>query len=154
MITMKGVGFLPQKQILVINRLGADTVVGGVYAVDIFGTDGDSTDADSNLSNIIAVATANMKGFMCVVNEIVADNQPVVATVIGRVSARMDGTSAVAEGSPLMAVNAQNYLVIQPAGSLLVGCGLSLEAYAVAAVKLCDMYFDGWALFKAQRAAS
>jgi hypothetical protein len=154
MVTLKGLGILPTQKIVVVNRTGGPTLEGGVYAVDIEGSDVASTDADSNLTNIIAVSAGNMFGFLVCVEEIVADDAPVVATIIGNVQVLMEGTIAIVEGSALEAVIGQAYLVNQSVTVIDPACAMSLQAYNAAPVLRKQAFFDGWAMFKSQQAAS
>jgi len=154
MIIAKGVGMLPTRKIIGVNRMGSATVLGGVYAVDVTGSATESTDADSNLTSIVAVASANMRGWLVVADGVYADNEAGIYTLEGRCQVLVDGTTDITEGLALIPVNAAANLITQGAGSLLVGCAIALEAYTDTPVVLKDVFFNGDCLFKATTPAS
>jgi len=152
MIAAKGVGILPTKKLLVTNRTGGALVVGGYYAVDVTGGATESTSADTNLTNLVAAATANLRGIGVIATEAAADDADTVVTLTGRVSALVDGTTDVVEGDRLIAQNASPNLIKQ--AGLFPGVGFALEAQATNAGTLTDIFFDGWGLWKSELAAS
>ncbi len=152
MIGSKGVGILPTRKIIGINQTGSAMVLGGVYAVDITGSAAASTDPDSNLTSIVAVATANLRGFLVVAESAVAAGAAAVFTIVGRVLALVDGTTDVAEGDALIAQNASPNLIKQ--SGLFVAAGIALVPQTTNAGTLTDIFFDGWALWKCELAVS
>jgi len=107
------------------NKTGSDTVVGGVYSVDLPGDDADSqtsSAADPNKSqgNVTAVSTADIAaGELIVAEEIVADDadgrfcegEGVVVNVL------VDGTTDVAAGDPVKAQNASTSVIKATVGT-------------------------------------
>ena len=156
MITAKGVGFLPTKKIIGVNRTGGTLTVGGVYAVDVTGGATESTDADSNLTSIVEPATGNVRGFLVVADQATLDDQPGTFTMVGRVPVLVETTTTdCAEGDSLIPVNGQIYLIVQTKGATggiadtyVVGCAIALAASTTNAATLTDVFFDGYALFK------
>lgn len=154
MTTTPGVGIIDREEITAINRTGAALTAGGVYALDITRTDAtNSTDADSSLKNVVACATANLRGLLVVALGATAAAAAGRFVIKGRVSALTDGSgTAITVGLRLIPQNASATLVVQSAGSLVNNCGFALAANALAAT-LCDMWFDGYT-YQGERAAS
>jgi hypothetical protein len=152
MIKTQGTGILPTEKILGTNRTGATLTLGGVYAIDITGGATESTDPDSNTADIVACATGNLRGFLVVADAATVDDAVGVFTLKGRCKALVDGTTDVAEGDALIPQNASPNLIKQ--AGLFVACGMALEAQATDAGTLTDIYFDGEALFKSEKAVS
>jgi hypothetical protein len=104
-----------QEAILLTNRTGATSVLGGTCAIDLPQADGDSTTLRLGLSNVVAASTALMAvGFIGLwATAGVADNAD------GRVifghgvlcQANVDSTTDIAKGDALKCVNAGDHLV-------------------------------------------
>lgn len=151
MITTQGTGFLPTVDIDVTNRTGSALVVGGVYAIDVTGSATESVSAETNLGNVVACATANLRGILCVALSALADDATGKVRIQGPVSALVDGTTDVAEGDGLIPQNASPNLI--KAAGLVNACGLALDAQTTNAGTLTKIYFDGFT-FKGEKAAS
>lgn len=156
MIQLQGLGIFPTRRLLVTNRTGVTLTKGGVYAIDITGSDSTSIDANSNISNLVGVVTGNIKGFL-----VVADGDtPLIANATGTVllegviGALVDGTTDVAEGDSLIAQNGSINMIKQGATTTTPGCALALDAQTANAGTLTLTYFNGWALFKASTAGA
>ncbi len=156
MITTKGLGFLPDKKIIGTNRTGAALVVGGVYAVDVTGSATESTTADTNMGNIVACASANLRGFMVVATAATADDADGEFILQGVCQVLVDGGSIdIAEGDALIAQNASPNLIAQGTSgspgtgdSQIPACAISLGTQTSSTATLTTVYFDGMALFK------
>jgi hypothetical protein len=150
MITLKGVGMLPTRKLVGVNRTGAALTIGGVYALDTTWTDAtNSTDADSALTNIVSVATANLRGFNVIAENAAEAAAQCTVLVTGRISALVDGTTDVAVGDPLIAQNGSINLVKQGT-STTPASGIALEARTTNAGTLTDIFYDGWELWRQQ----
>jgi hypothetical protein len=92
-----------------INRTGAATVAGAVYALDQTKADAGSTTAGKAMRGLLPMTTARL-GFLAVIAlAAVADDAEVECVLAGATTARVNGT--VAFGDPLIGVNGQDYLV-------------------------------------------
>lgn len=135
------------------NKTGAAMVIGGVYALDVARTDASSTDADKAVGNVVAAATANLRGILVVALEAVPIGGTANFLVKGRTKVLVDGTTDVAALDRLIPQNGSPNLVKQGATSLVNPCGLALEAQTTDAGTLTDVLFDG-ETWKGERAAS
>lgn len=142
MIGALGLGSLPREEIVAVNRTGAALVVGGMYSLDITGGDATSIDADSNLSNVVATATANLEGFLVVALQPTADKAVGKFLIRGVDQLLVDGTTDVAEGDRLIPQNASVNVI--KATALVMPCALALEAQTANAGTLARCYFDGY----------
>lgn len=132
---------LDYKEIIVINRTGAATVVGTPYQLDLARTDGDVTNAtqgnvNSSLANVIAAANDANQGQICVIGlEVVDDNLPFRVCVQGRCRALF--ADAVNVGD--MATIGTATLAVQGASTKVVA--ISLESLTGAGIG--EVLFDG-----------
>lgn len=153
MIQTKGSGQLERKTIIGTNLTGGAVSVGGVYALDTTQTNGGSTSADTDMQNIVATATANLRGFLVVALTAIAAGAVGEWLIKGRANVLVDGTTAVAPGDRLIPQNGSPNLVKQASTSLVNPCGLSFAAQTATSGTLTDVYFDG-ETWKGEKAAS
>lgn len=155
MLTTPGIGFIDREEITAINRTGSALTAGGVYALDITRTDAtNSTDADSSLKNVVACATANLRGILVVALGATAAAAAGRFVVKGLCSVLIDGTTDVAVGDKLVPQNASNAVIKQAATSLVNNCGFTLTAQTTDAATLtANVWFDGYT-YQGEKAAS
>lgn len=152
-INSKGTGIFDRLEIIGVNKTGGALTVGGVYSVDVTRGNGASTDADSGLSNIVAVAAGNLRGFLVVALKATAIGAVDRFLLKGYEKVLLDGTTAIAAGDRLIAAAASINLIQQPATSLFVACGFAVNAQGSAGAVLTACYFDG-ETWKNEKAAS
>lgn len=134
--------------VLATNRTGSALTVGGVYAFDLTGSDGDvdpyATDPLDPFANVIACATAHLKGWIfCVALEATANDEVGRFVVRGVVDVLCKESTAVAIGDQIMPQNASAAVTKLTDG--LAAVGFALEAGPTggsAAVASC--WFDGY----------
>lgn len=143
-------------KIAVVNKTGGALTVGGVYALDLFRADADTTDVRTALKNLVAVSASNIDGILVIATKALADNEEGEAVVIGPVKALVDGdTTDVVVGDRLKATAASVNLTkaSEAAGSVDVAVGKALEGNtATAALK--TIYFMGLNLNVSTNAAT
>jgi hypothetical protein len=154
MISAAGFAYKKRVTILGYNRTGGTVTVGGVYSVDGTGSATESTTAQTNHENIVACATANLRQDKVVALSALADDALGEWLLKGVESVLVDGTTNVAEGDALVPQNASVNLIGQAAGSLVMPCGIALDAQATDAGTLTLVYFNGEDIWKGQKAAS
>jgi len=139
-----------------INRTGAALVKGGVYALDLTKGATESTTARAGAYNLVAVATAHLAaGILVVAEAATPDDEEGQGVIFGPAKVLVEGTTDVAAGDRLKAVNAQNYLQKASAavGSIDVGVGVARDAQAANSAVLTDVFFDGITFNKVINAA-
>ena len=153
MIANKGLGFIERREIVALNQTGGPLTIGGVYSLDITGGAATSIDPDSNMGNVVACATANLRGFLVVALAATAAGAPGSFLLRGALNVLVDGTTSVAEGDRLIPQNASPNLIKQAATSLVNPCAIAMAVQATAAGTLTMCVFEGenW---KGERAAS
>lgn len=141
-----------------INRTGAALSVGGVYALDLTGSDGDveafadwtiSTHADSAhpFNNVIAVATAHLAGWiLCVALAPTANDEWGPMLLSGMTDVRVADSNTA--GAKLTGVNAANNLAAASDGNCTFALLLETNSSGGTALRKC--LFSGWQLAESE----
>lgn len=141
-----------------VNRTGATLAKGDIVAVDLTGASDEAetyaafdsaTDADTlhPFSNVVAVATAHLKGWVfAVAAETVADNAAGEFYLRGVIDVEVadSDTSDVDAGDRITPVNAQTYAALGADAQVTVGIALEDAVSSGATTKKC--IFDGYQL--------
>jgi len=155
MIKQRGVGLIPTERVQVVNQTGAVLVVGGCYALDVTNTQAVAAPfADTDLYNLVAVATANLRGIMVIADSAIAIGATGNCVLTGRVQALVDGTTNVASGDALIAQNGSPNLIKQGSTATTPACGMALAAQTGVVGTLTDIFFDGAEMWRQQNAGS
>lgn len=122
-ISFPGDNFQASK-ILVKNVTAVDTVVGGVYALDLSQSDADTSGASdpfrASTGNIVDVAAGNLRGIHVVTEKVIKAGESGEAVVFGPVKVRVNGAVALTDN--LKAVAGQTYLqAVSAVGDTSVG---------------------------------
>lgn len=155
-----------RREILATNRTGAALTIGGIYALDLLGSDGDvdtqtEYEADTSpnplagpLANVIAVATAHLKGWVFVVAQEATANDAIGRFVVqGKTKIAVIGSSTVDKGDMIMPANAVATATKLTDGLACVGIALEVGSTdGDADLKTC--LFNGIVLGGAAGAAS
>jgi hypothetical protein len=152
-INSKGTGIFDRVEVLGLNKTGGALTVGGVYALDVSRINGASVDQDTALSDVVATAAGNLRGFLVVALAATANNTVGRFLLKGFDKVLLDGTTAIAAGDRLIPAAASINLIQQPATSLFVPCGFAVNAQGSAGAVLTAAYFDG-ETWKCEKAAS
>lgn len=129
----------------IVNKTGAATVPGGVYALDLYRASAATNTPEKAMRHIVAVSANNIDGILVVTEKAIAVDESGEGVLFGPVRILVKGdVTAIVAADRLAAVAGQAYLqkTNEAAGSTDIAVGKALESHN-AAPALRQVYFMG-----------